>query len=76
MGRPVPAIQQPQPVTIDVAKSALSVFDGSERGVDPKLACYQLAAVLKPFFDQVRKTGLPIIYSFSARLKGTPEEHV
>lgn len=76
MGGPGPKLPQPKPVTIHVEKSALLVLDISERCIDSKLACHQLAQVMKPFLDHARGVGLPIIYSISARLKGTPEGHV
>ena len=40
---------QPNPVTIEVEKSALLVLDGSQRWGDPALACHRLVPPMKTF---------------------------
>ncbi|MBW2000730.1 MAG: cysteine hydrolase [Deltaproteobacteria bacterium] len=71
-----PGVPKPVPVDLYGDKSALVVLDISQRCVDPDMACHELAPRLKGFIDRARKVSLPIIYSISARLKGTPEGEV
>lgn len=71
-----PELPTSVPVGLDPSKSALLVLDVSQRCVDPELACHELAPRLKRFIDKARGASLPIIYSISARLKGTPEGKV
>lgn len=71
-----PRLPQPESVTIPVEKSALLVLDISQRCADPKVACHELGPRMKAFLDRAREAGLPIIYTISTRLKGTPEGKV
>ncbi|MBW1999328.1 MAG: cysteine hydrolase [Deltaproteobacteria bacterium] len=71
-----PEVPKPQPIILNSNKSALLVLDISERCVDPDMTCHELAPRLKAFIDRARAACLPIIYSISARLKGTPEGEV
>ncbi|MFB0506088.1 MAG: cysteine hydrolase family protein [Thermodesulfobacteriota bacterium] len=76
MSKPEPILPQPQSVTITVEKSALLVLDISQRCADPNIACHKLGPRMKTFLDRARDVGLPIIYTISTRLKGTPEGQV
>ncbi|MFB0505341.1 MAG: hypothetical protein ACETWT_01270, partial [Thermodesulfobacteriota bacterium] len=76
MSKPEPILPQPRSVTITVEKSALLVLDISQRCADPQLACHKLGPRMKTFLDRAREVGLPIIYTISTRLKGTPEGQV
>lgn len=76
MRKAEPVLPKPQPVEINIDKSALLVLDISQRCADPEFTCHKLGPVMKEFLDRAREVGLPIIYTISKRLKGTQEGKV
>ena len=76
MGKPSPTLPEPQPVTVDVRKAAVLVLDGSQRWSNPEQPCHRLVPAMTKFLRRVREAGMPIIYTISARSKGTPEGEV
>jgi nicotinamidase-related amidase len=69
-------LPEPKPITVDVRKTALLVLDGSQRWSDPKQPCHVLVPGMVTFLERVRKAGIPIIYTVSARSEGKPEGEV
>ena len=76
MSAPEPVLPQSEPVAISAEKSALLVLDGSQRWGNPELPCHTLVPGMTKFLDRAREAGIPIIYTISAQLKGTPEGQV
>ena len=71
-----PKLPEPEPVTVDVNKTAVLVLDGSQRWGNPELPCNRLIPGIPGFLDRAREVGLPIVYTVSFRNKGTPEGEV
>ncbi|MFC1816043.1 cysteine hydrolase family protein [Thermodesulfobacteriota bacterium] len=71
-----PKLPGPEPITVDVNKTAILVLDGSQRWGNPELPCNRLIPAIPKFLDRAREVGLPIIYTVSFRNKGTPEGQV
>lgn len=71
-----PELPKPEPVSVDVNRTAVLVLDGSQRWGDPAQPCNRLIPAMPKFLDRVRKANLPIIYTVSFRNKGTPEGQV
>ena len=71
-----PKLPEPEPVTVDVNKTAVLVLDGSQRWGNPELPCNRLIPGIPRFLDRAREVGLPIVYTVSFRNKGTPEGEV
>jgi nicotinamidase-related amidase len=69
-------LPEPTPITVDIKKTALLVLDGSQRWSNPEQPCHKLVPGISKFLDRARQAGVPIIYSISARTKGTPEGEV
>ena len=76
MSNSKPKLPQPEPITIDVNKSAILVLDGSARWSNPEMPCHRLVPGIKKFLDRAREVSIPIIYTVSARQKGKPEGQV
>ncbi|MDI7259884.1 MAG: isochorismatase family protein [Thermodesulfobacteriota bacterium] len=72
MGKSSPKLPEPKPITVDVRKTALLVLDGSQRWSNPEQPCHKLVPGMAKFLERAREVGIPIIYSISARSKGTP----
>ncbi len=71
-----PRLPEPEPIAVDVNKTAILVLDGSQRWGNPELPCHRLVPGVLKFLERARKVGLPIIYTVSFRSKGTPEGQV
>ena len=71
-----PELPKPEPITVDIDKTAVLVLDGSMRWGNPELPCNRLIPGVPNFLDRARKAGLPIVYTVSFRNKGTPEGQV
>jgi nicotinamidase-related amidase len=65
-------LPEPKSITVDVKKTALLVLDGSRRWDDPEQPAHILVPGMVKFLERVRKVGIPVIYSISARSKGKP----
>jgi len=76
MEKSSPKLPQPEPITVDVKKTAVLVLDGSQRWSNPEQPCHKLVPGMAKFLERAREVGMPIIYSISARSKGTPEGEV
>jgi nicotinamidase-related amidase len=76
MDRTEPILPQPEPVTINPQRSALLVLDGSQRWGNPEMACHKLVPGMSKFLDRAREAGIPIVFTISAGLRGTPEGQV
>jgi nicotinamidase-related amidase len=66
MGNPSLKLPEPDPITVDVKKTALLVLDGSQRWSDPEQPCHRLVPGMVKFLEKARKAGIPVIYSISA----------
>ena len=71
-----PKLPEPEPITVDIFKTAVLVLDGSRRWGNPDLPCNRLIPAIPNFLDRARTVGLPIVYTVSFRNKGTPEGRV
>ena len=71
-----PKLPEPEPIAVDIYKTAVLVLDGSRRWGNPELPCNQLIPAIPKFLDRAREVGLPIVYTVSFRNKGTPEGEV
>ena len=71
-----PTLPEPKPITVDAKKTAVLVLDGSQRWSNPEQPCHRLVPGMAKFLGRVREAGVPIIYTISARSKGTPEGEV
>ena len=71
-----PKLPEPEPITVDIFKTAVLVLDGSRRWGNPDLPCNRLIPAIPDFLDRARAVGLPIVYTVSFRNKGTPEGQV
>jgi nicotinamidase-related amidase len=71
-----PTLPEPKPVTVDVKKTAVLVLDGSQRWSNPEQPCHKLVPGMTKFLKRIREAGMPIIYTISARSRGTPEGEV
>ncbi|MFC1814791.1 cysteine hydrolase family protein [Thermodesulfobacteriota bacterium] len=71
-----PKLPEPEPITVDIKKTAILVLDGSQRWGNPALPCNRLIPAIPNFLDRARAVGLPIIYTVSFGNKGTPEGQV
>ena len=71
-----PKLPEPKPITVDVKKTAVIVLDGSQRWSSPEQPCHRLVPGMAKFLERSREAGMPIIYTISARSKGTPEGEV
>lgn len=67
-----PALPKPQPITVDVKKTALLVLDLSEQCADPQQPCHQLVPGVKQFLARAREAGLFIVFTIPVTLKDTP----
>ena len=61
-----------KPLTLDVKITAVLVLDLNARCQDTKQVCSELMTPVGEFLDRTRAAGVPIIYSVSAAIKGTP----
>ena len=68
----IPDLPVPQPVTLPVKRTAIAVLDMNAGCNDPNETCSQVVPVLGPFLDRARSYGLPIVFTVSLMLKGTP----
>lgn len=71
-----PILPVPSPVRVDRLRTAVIILDGSQRWSNPDLPCHRLVPGVAGFLDRARDAGLPIIYTVSARSKGTPQGEV
>ena len=71
-----PRLPQAEPVVITADKAALLVLDLSQRCADPEQACHRLVPKITSFLDRARAAGIPVIFTISAFLKGTPDGQV
>ncbi len=69
-------IPQVKPVTVDVNKTALLVLDLSEEGAEPSHASHILMPGIRKFLDRARTAGMPVVFTVSFMLKGTPTGQV
>jgi len=76
MSTPEPILPKAEPVTIAADKSALLVLDLGQRCADPEQPCHKLVPGITRFLERARAAGIPIIFTISARLKGTPDGQV
>lgn len=67
-----PALPRPQPMTVDVMKTALLVLDLSEQCADPQQHCSQLVPGVKKFLARAREAGLFKVFTIPLNLKNTP----
>ena len=61
-----------KPVTVETKTTAILVLDLSARCHDQKEICSKLMPAVGEFLERARAAALPIIYTVSARAKGTP----
>jgi len=61
-----------KPVTVEAKTTAILVLDLNTRCHDPKEICSKLMPALGEFLEKARAAAVPIIYTVSARAKGTP----
>lgn len=63
---------RPKAVRLDASTAAIVVLDLSARCHDPKEVCSKLMKPLGAFLERARACGVPILYTVSAYMKGTP----
>lgn len=65
-----------KPVRLDANGAAIVVLDLSARCDDPREVCSKLTEPVGAFLERSRASGVPIIYSVSVHLRGTPAGEV
>lgn len=63
---------EPKPIAVDAGTTAVAVLDLSARCHDPSDVCSKLLEGVGRFLGRTRELGLPIIFTVSASVKGTP----
>jgi nicotinamidase-related amidase len=71
-GQDGPNKPEAKPVTLEAKTTAILVSDLNARCHDPKEICSKLMPALGEFLEKARAAAVPIIYTVSARAKGTP----
>ncbi len=67
---------EPKPVTLDSKTTAVLVLDLHARCDNPKQICSKLVPVVGEFLEKVRAASVPIVYTASLSVKGTPEGEI
>ena len=65
-----------KPVRLDANGAAIVVLDLSARCDDPREVCSKLTEPVGAFLERARVSSVPIIYSVSVHLRGTPAGEV
>ena len=73
MGNRSPKLPETKPMTVEAEKTAVLVLDVSQGWSNPEQPCHRLLPGMTKFLEKVREAGMPIIYTISARFKGTPD---
>lgn len=63
---------EPNPVSLDAAKTAVVVLDLNARCHDPEEVCSKLMEPLGGFLERVRQASVPVVFTVSLQFKGTP----
>jgi nicotinamidase-related amidase len=67
---------KPKPVSLGNKTTAIVVLDLSARCEDSKEVCAKLMKPLGDFLERARASHVPIIYTVSAHMRGTPMQEV
>jgi nicotinamidase-related amidase len=67
---------EPKPVTLDSKTTAVLVLDLHARCHNPKEICSKLTPVVGEFLEKARASAVPIVYTVSLSVKGTPTAEI
>lgn len=67
---------KPTAISLPVNETAIVVLDLSARCQDPREVCSKLMKPLGNFLERARARSVPIVYTVSAHMRGTPMQEV
>jgi nicotinamidase-related amidase len=66
----------PKPVSLESKSTAVLVLDLHARCHNPKQICSKLVPLVGEFLEKARASSVPIVYTVSLSVKGTPEGEI